>query len=1140
MVSQPTRPGSLGSRAESHVISCTNCGTANEQGRKFCGECGSSLAQTCPNCGAANGPSMKFCGECGTNLKAAEPASDAPSTAERRLVTVLFADLTGYTTFSEGRDPEDVRNMLTGYFDRSREVIERFGGVVDKFIGDAVMAVWGAVTANDDDAERAVRAGIELVDSVAKMASDQGSPELALRVGILTGEASVGPGGNEKGLVVGDLVNTASRLQSIAEPGSVYVGEPTMRASSAAIAFEPAGEHLVKGKSIPVDAYRVDQIVAEVGGQGRTDVLEPPFAGRTDELRLLKDLRESIGRDRKARHVSIIGEGGIGKSRLVWEFQKYSDGLVETTYWHQGRSPAYGDGVAFWAIKEMIHRRAGILETDDDDTVIAALDSALEEFLEADDADWVRPRLHAVLGVGSAPSGGRSELDSAVRIFFQGLAARAPTVLVFEDLQWADTGVIEFVEDLTEWSRDYPILIITLARSELLERRPDWGAKGRMMTLRLGPLAPDEMQSLVTGTMPDLGDDTVKAIVERSGGIPLFAVELMRGLSDGAIDKTIPETIQAAIGARLDRLASEHRSLVQDAAVLGQTFTIDALSAVTGISTEDADPILGSLAKNELIEPVRDPRSPERGQFRFVQSMIREVAVGRLGRDVRRERHLAAANYLLERDDPELAPVVADHFIQAYNATPHGPESDALRGTALETLRVALRRAEEVRSYEQILSTGDIALELCESDSERAPIWEAMAAAASSHAQPDRAYELGIQALDHARVAASDVDEDRVVALVGDISVQTRREGMVAFLSEHLEKRGNDLSNDHLVQVASKLAHARMLSDDPEGIRVAEVCLAAAERTKLWPVIVDTMITKAVLLEANVRPEEARVLIKGSIALADEHELIDAAIRGRINGDFLNFSTNPPEGRRLVREALELAKRVGNRALAHFTLNNMITDYIRHGDRELLTKLVNDPLQESMPEQDRSRMAAALAHFARLDGDEDSAKRNARTVEELGKFIAGDEFWHLLDKLFTQGPREGFEALYQFAKDNLELYRLSLEQLGHLAGLSGDPALLDRVIAMADSHPVHHTLITRQPRSFVSATGGDSGPARETTDLYMTFPWTSSAIYTLAGAANFLPNGHPDARPFLDEAVEIAESVGWIGLRDLIVRHVRV
>lgn len=1121
------------------MIDCPVCGTPNEDDRKFCGECGSGLTRACGVCGTPNPASVKFCGECGTRLDEASPEPQTiPLQAERRLVTVLFADLTGFTTFSEGRDPEDVRSMLTGYFDRSREVVESFGGVVDKFIGDAVMAVWGAVRSNDDDAERAVRAGLELVDAVAKMALDQGSPDLALRVGVLTGEAAVGPGGNDKGLVVGDLVNTASRLQSIAEPGTVLVGEPTMRASSAAIAFQPLGDQTVKGKSIPVSAYRVEQILSEVGGRGRAGVLEPPFVGRSDELRLLKDLRESVGRDKRARHVSIVGEGGIGKSRLAWEFQKYADGLVETTYWHQGRSPAYGDGVAFWAVKEMIHRRAGILETDSDDDALAALDQALEEFLDAEDAAWVRPRLHAVLGVGPAPSGSRSELDSAVRLFFQGVARRAPVVMVFEDLQWADPGVLDFVEDLTEWSRDHPILVVSLARPELLDRRPDWGTKGGTMSLRLAPLPPEDMRRLVEGAMPDLGPDTVDIVVERSGGVPLFAVELLRGISEGSIDKTIPETIQAAIGARLDRLAPGHRALAQDAAILGQSFTIEALTAVADIQAHEVHEILEELSKSQLVEPVRDPRSPERGQYRFVQSMIQEVAASRLNREAKRQRHLAAAHYLLERDDPELAAVVADHFLQAYNASPSGEQSDELKAEARGTLLEALRRAEEVRSYEQVLSTGDIALQLTDRDAERAPIWESMAAAANHHSQPDRAYDLAMLALDEARANGADEDEDRVVALVGDISVSTRREGATDLLRDHLEQRNHELSNDHLVQVASKLAHTLMQeSRMVESLEVAERCLVAAERRRLWPILIDTLITKSVDLSSVPRPEEALILLQGAIEMADKRELLDQAIRGRINLTYLTFNSDPLVAQKDVREALELAKLAGNISLAHFCLNNMIADQYRVGDRDQIAAILDDPLQASMDGWSLAGRQAYESLLACLDGDFEHASRLAEAAGN-GLERASVGLSEVMRLLFMDDPSVAFESTIEYMEGQVEFYRHSLEHLGNVVAITGDRSHLDRLIAIADVHPGHHTLVTQQPRSFVSAVEGNSGPARAVVDEYTSISWNSTAIFTLAGAANFLPGGHPDARPMFEEALGRAEQHGWRGLRDLVAINV--
>ena len=321
-------------------MSCPNCGSFNEPGRKFCGECGTKLALVCPNCGTPNTAGTKFCGECGTPMAGAAAAApivgalgaaaasasaglgaaagDATATpiAERRLVSILFADLVGFTSLSEGRDPEEVRELLSRYFDAAREQIRRYGGTVEKFIGDAVMAVWGAPTAHEDDAERAVRAALEVVDAVRLLA-----PGLEARAGVLTGEAAVTVGATNQGMVAGDLVNTASRLQSVAPPGVVLVGESTKRATESSIAYEPGGDHTVKGKTAPVTAFRAMRVVAERGGRGRGDRLEAPFVGRDAELRLLKDLTHTTARERRIRLVSVTGQGGIGKSRLAWELK---------------------------------------------------------------------------------------------------------------------------------------------------------------------------------------------------------------------------------------------------------------------------------------------------------------------------------------------------------------------------------------------------------------------------------------------------------------------------------------------------------------------------------------------------------------------------------------------------------------------------------------------------------------------------------------------------------------------------------------------------------------------------------------------------------------------------------------------------
>ena len=364
-------------------MTCPNCGTESRAGAKFCAECATPLAPTCPSCGSTNAPGAKFCSECAAPLVAGvQPAaslqqragipasvtvrSGAPggdAGAERRLVSVLFADLVGFTPFAAARDAEDVRETLTRYFDLASDVIGQYGGSVEKFIGDAVMAVWGAPVAHEDDAERAVRAGLDLVDAVRTL-----GPGIQARAGILTGEAAVTIGATNQGMVAGDIVNTASRLQSAAPPGTVLVGESTERATSGAIVFEDAGYHELKGKDGPVHAWRAIRVVAQRGGKNRSDTLEAPFVGRDEELRQLKDLFQATSRERRPRLVSVIGPGGIGKTRLAWEFLKYLDGLLDRVWWHAGRSPAYGDGITFWALGEMVRGRAGLVEADDEAT----------------------------------------------------------------------------------------------------------------------------------------------------------------------------------------------------------------------------------------------------------------------------------------------------------------------------------------------------------------------------------------------------------------------------------------------------------------------------------------------------------------------------------------------------------------------------------------------------------------------------------------------------------------------------------------------------------------------------------------------------------------------------------------------------
>ena len=495
-------------------MECPNCGSENRPGAKFCKVCGTSLSLVCPN-GHPVEEGAQFCDECGAQVlrasarvapapPAALPSTPAQPTGERRLVSVLFADLVGFTTLSESRDVEEVRELLSGYFDTCRRLISRYGGTVEKFIGDAVMAVWGTPVAREDDAERAVRAALELVDAISAMGASVGAPDLRARAGVLTGEAAVMIGGTTEGMVAGDLVNTASRVQSAAQPGTVFVGESTRRASDAAIVYEDAGIHTLKGKAEPMQLFRAERVIAGIGGSYKPTGIEPPFVGRDREMRQVKDLFHATIEDRKAHLVSVIGIAGIGKSRLAWEFFKYIDGQAESIYWHRGRCLSYGEGVSYWALAEMVRMRAGIVEGEDQATASAKLRDAVEQNVsDPDERKWIEPRLAHLLGLEERAARDSEDLFAAWRVFFERLAEQQPVVMVFEDMQWADAGLIEFIEYLTNWSRTSPIYVVTSGRPEFLERHPDWGAGKRAFTsLYLEPLARDVMHEMLDGVVP--------------------------------------------------------------------------------------------------------------------------------------------------------------------------------------------------------------------------------------------------------------------------------------------------------------------------------------------------------------------------------------------------------------------------------------------------------------------------------------------------------------------------------------------------------------------------------------------------------------------------------------------------------------
>ena len=923
---------------------CPSCSTENEAGRKFCIECGTRLNTGCPNCGAQNPAEAKFCGECGTTLSPSSgggsvathaiaeidaqfPHGSAPS-AERRLVSVLFADLVGFTALSQDEDPEDTREFLSRYFELARTIVERYGGTIEKFIGDAVMAVWGAPTTHEDDAERAVRAALELVDGAPGISQVR---EVQARAGVLTGQAAVTLGASGQGMVAGDLVNTASRLQSVAPSGAVLVGEATYHAAQGAIRFEEAGEHMLKGKAAPVPAWRATAVIGLRGGSGRGDALEPPFTGRDEDLRLLKDLFHATEREHKARLVSVIGHGGIGKSRLAWEFEKYIDGVVGSVYWHHGRSPAYGDGISYWALAEMVRGRAGIAETDDSALATTRLRDALADWLpDEQERRWVEPRLAGLLALDAMPAGSRDELFAAWRTFFERIAERGPAVLVFEDIQWADEGMLDFVTELLDRSRNLPIFVVALTRPELYERRPGWGGNLRSLTtMTLEPLERTQMAQLVTGTVPGIPDRATTVIVDRAEGIPLYAVETIRMLLDrgdlhrsaeGTFDISskldelaVPHSLQALIGARLDGLGEKERRLIQSAAVMGKSFTVESLAAVSGESSEQLRARLADLVRRQMLQVDVDPRSSERGQYQFVQAVVREVAEAALSRADRRALHLAAARYYESLSDDELAGVQASHYVAAYKATPAGPEADALAAQARVSLRAAAERAIALHSNRQAVSYLEQALAVTPDVSEQAALHERAVRPAENEGLPREAFEHARAAQALHRQLGNALGVLHAITLEAHAELSEHKElTAISLLGPALEEVAEHEPAPEIVEAQAELARALMIGGGYQEAVVLSDKALAASAIAANEVVTDLLITKGTAM-TNIldRALEGEILLRGAMQVAEHRGDMWAALRARNNALAVVTAEDTQAADAMMREGYDLAMRHG-------------------------------------------------------------------------------------------------------------------------------------------------------------------------------------------------------------------------------------
>jgi predicted ATPase/class 3 adenylate cyclase len=826
----------------------------------------------CPVCGREAPDDARYCAGCGAAIALPEAVRK-----ERKVVSVVFVDLVGHTARSEAADPEDVQATLAPYHARVREVLERFGGTVEKFIGDAVMAVFGAPYAHEDDAERAVRAALAVRDAIVEDGLD-------VRAAVNTGEALVSVGAavrDGEAFIAGDVVNTAARLQTAAPVNGVLVGAATHRATERAIEYGQAVTVEAKGKSEPVEAWEAVSPRARLG----VDVAQhgaPEFVGRELELRSLVDTLERSRGAAAMQLVTLIGAPGMGKSRLVWELLRRVDAELEFTHWRQGRALAYGGG-AFSAIAEAVRAHIGMLESDSADDAHQKLRVALDG-LPLDEAErgWVEARLRPLVRSDGREQTLREESFVAWRRFFEAIADVSPLVLVLEDIHWADDGTLDFLEHLLDWSSDSPLLVLCTARPELLERRPTWGG-GRMnsSTIALSPLSDEASARLLTSLLGRsvLAADVQARLLQQAGGNPLYAEEYVRMLQQGRTD-TLPDSVQGVIAARLDGLDPGDKALLQTAAVLGKVFWTGGLAE---LGEHDPEEKLQRLVRKEFLRRERSSSMRGETEFAFRHALVRDVAYGQLPRVARIEKHHLAARWIASVA-PHRPDLIAHHYAQV----------------------LALLRA----------TNGDTA-------------GIAQPARVAFQDAGDHARSLGAidEAERHYLAALELADGERDQAVLRLALAEILREASPSASVEHAEiaRAGFEATDDQagVAQAEAAASHSLWaLGDGPGSRERVARAVAAAERSGSPTALALTRTAQARALMVSGFGEEAIRTGEEAIALAEEAGLEEAAVNAMIAVGSAAGTLQRDGWEELLVTAAERARNANNIAAVQRALNN--------------------------------------------------------------------------------------------------------------------------------------------------------------------------------------------------------------------------
>jgi class 3 adenylate cyclase/tetratricopeptide (TPR) repeat protein len=938
---------------------------------------------TCPSCGRENAEDARFCSGCGTAL-----AAPHPERRERKVLTVLFADLVGSTAHAEQLDPEDVDARLRSYHTHVREELERHGATVEKFIGDAVVALFGAPIAHEDDPERAVRAALAIRD----WARDQ--DELQVRVAVNTGEALVTldarPSGGE-GMAAGDVLNTAARLQSAAPVNGVLVGDQTYRATERVIEYRRHDPVKAKGKADPVPVWEALAARSRLG----VDVSQEsgtPLVGRKRERELLAGTLHRVVDDREPQLVTLVGVPGIGKSRLVYELlevvRDYPGGLL--IYWRQGRCPPYGDGVAFWAFGEMVKAQAGILETDSSDEAQRKLAEMTNDMCE-EDAAWVERALRPLVGAaGDGSRDSREEAFAAWRRLVEGMADRHPTVLVFEDLHWADEGLLDFVDYLVDWSAGIPLMCVCTARPELLERRAGWGGgKLNSTTIALTALSDEETHQLLADL---LGRTVLPAdLLQFAGGNPLYAEEYARMLSDRGLDEeALPETVQGIIAARLDALSAAEKTAIQNGAVFGKVFWSGSLAALDG-----GDPApLHSLARKEFVR--RERRSSVGGQdeYAFRHVLVRDVAYGQIPRSQRAEKHRRAAEWiesLSERGD-DLADLLAHHYVSALE---YGAEG--LGERAARALREAGDRARELNAFAAAIRCYRAALDLVPDE---------------GHERGELLFELG-----QARLLAKTEGREELaeaVELLEEANPELAGEAlsMLSFLEKgdqrralgHLERalvlvRDRAPSTSKAVVLSRYAAALQLANEQARAMELVQEGRNIAEEVGDADIEAQTHATLG-HLRLNAGDRDGLTEMQRALELAVASNSLEAAERcyANVADAYASHFCALERCFELQAEGRRLADRIGWPRWRHFFAGERVTELYHRGDWDEAIAMAEPFLEEvsrsTSPHFIEAPTRAVVARIVLARGDERRADEESARALERGRSIGDLQVLH--------------------------------------------------------------------------------------------------------------------------------------------------